>query len=142
MRNRPEVVAEVSVYYLVTARQQAFGDGVECLVGVAAGPVTEAAFVEVSLEDRRQQQSFRNAWSMRNQLFFLVKHVPLQAWKSFPRIFFQEGGRVCYALIFEPDTRKLLIRALLTLQKMRKKRKEIFKNTRISSDELCAYAKR
>lgn len=94
------------------------------------------------LRDRRQQQSFRNAWSMRNQLFFLVKHIPLQAWKSFPVILFQEGGRVCYALIFEPDTRKLLIRALLTFQKMRKKRKEIFKNTRISSNELCAYAKR
>ncbi len=94
------------------------------------------------LRDRRQQQSFRNAWSLRNQLFFLVKHVPLQAWSSFPVILFQEGGRVFYAFFFESETRKLLMRALPTLQKMRKKRKEIFKNTRISSDELCAYAKR
>ncbi len=94
------------------------------------------------LRDRRQQQSFRNAWSLRNQLFFLVKHVPLQAWTSFPVILFQEGGRIFYVFFFESETRKLLMRALPTLQKMRKKRKEIFKNTRISSDTLRAYAKR
>jgi len=94
------------------------------------------------LRDRRQQQSFRNAWSMRNQIFFLIKHLPLQAWVSFPAILFQEGGRMCYAFFFEPETRKLLMRALPILQKMRKKRKEIFKNTLISSDELRTYAKR
>lgn len=93
------------------------------------------------LKDRRQQQSFRNAWSLRNQLFFLIKHLPLQAWTSFPVILFHEGGRVCYAFVFEPETRKLLLRSLPIMQKMRKKRKEMLKSTRISSRDLSSYAK-
>lgn len=93
------------------------------------------------LRDRRQQQSFRNAWSMRNQLFFLIKHLPLQAWMSFPAILFQEGGRTCYALVFEPETRKLLLRSLQIMRKMRKKRKEISQSTRLSFRDVCSYAK-
>lgn len=94
------------------------------------------------LFDRRKQQSLRNAWATRNQLFFIVKHLPLRAWMAFPRVVFHEGGRVIYGLIFEPETRKILFRALPTFQKMRKKRKEILKNTRISWSALRAYVGR
>jgi GT2 family glycosyltransferase len=94
------------------------------------------------LQDRRGQQSFRNAWSMRNQLFFLVKEWPFQAWPSLPGILFHEGGRILYSFFFEPETRTLLLRALPTFPKMFKKRKEILKNTRISWEELRTYVER
>lgn len=47
------------------------------------------------LFDRRKQQSLRAAWSMRNQLFFLVKHLPLSAWTAFPAFFFMKGEDWC-----------------------------------------------
>ena len=94
------------------------------------------------LFDRRGQQSFRNAWSMRNQLFFLVKHLPLQAWTAFPGVLFHEGGRVFYAMVFEPETRALLLRSLPTLQNMRKKRRALLERNRISWNELRTYVER
>lgn len=75
------------------------------------------------LVDRRGQQSFRNAWTMRNQLFFLVKHWPWRAWPSLPGVLFHEGGRLAYSLLFEPETRKLLFASLPLFVKMYKKRR-------------------
>lgn len=94
------------------------------------------------LWDRRAQQSFCNAWSMRNQLFFLVKHLPLQAWSAFPGIFFHEGGRVFYSMFFEPETRALLLRSLPILKNMRKKRRALLGRNCISWGELRAYVER
>lgn len=94
------------------------------------------------LRDRRGQQAFRNAWSMRNQLFFLVKHLPLSAWLAFPAIFFQEGGRVAYSMVFEPETRALLLRSLPTFKNMRKKRRALLERDRLSWRELRGYVER
>lgn len=94
------------------------------------------------LRDRRGQQSFRNAWSMRNQLFFLVKHLPISAWTAFPGILFYEGGRVFYSFLFEPETRALLVKSLPIFTNMRKKRRALLDRTRISWNELRAYVPR
>ncbi len=91
------------------------------------------------LRDRRGHQSFRNALSTRNQLFFLVKSFSLLSWSSVPRIFFQEGGRILYGFFFEPETRSLLLSSLSLFPKMLRKRKEILRNTLISRDDLRAY---
>lgn len=94
------------------------------------------------LRDRRGQQAFRNAWSLRNQLFFLVKHFPFAAWTAFPAVLFHEGGRVAYAMLFEPETRTLLLRSLPIFKNMRKKRQALARHDRISWQELRGYVQR
>jgi GT2 family glycosyltransferase len=91
--------------------------------------------------DRRSQARHSAAYSTRNQLFFLVKHFPFSAWASLPRVLFHEVGRIVYGFCCEPLTRRVLLRSLTIFPQMFTKRKEIFRTSRLSWDELRLYVK-
>src|SRR6266581_9541477 len=59
MRNRPKVVAQISVNYFGSPLPHGLADGVQRLMCVTPRSVTETAFIEVSLENRLEQQHQR-----------------------------------------------------------------------------------
>ncbi len=73
--------------------------------------------------DRRKQRPFPAAMSTRNQLFFLIKNLTFGDMLRYgPRIAATELGRLGYGLLFEPETRKLLLKSGgLTLKMLRKR---------------------
>lgn len=78
------------------------------------------------LFDRRQQRPLPAAYSTRNQLFTLLKNITWgEFFRAFPLMFFQEGGRVLYGFLFEPETRKLLLQAPRLVPEMLRKRREV-----------------
>ncbi len=89
--------------------------------------------------DRRKQSRFSSAYSTRNQLFFLIKNFSWRAWKDVFHILFHEGGRLLYGFFFEPETRKVVMRALTTFPKMYKKRRIIQKTARVAWNNLRSY---
>lgn len=90
--------------------------------------------------DRRQQRPFPAAMSTRNQLFFLLKNL---TWgdviRYWPRIVWSEAIRVSYGLVFEPETRKLLLKSPLLMLKMLKKRRQIFALAKESGKVIRTY---
>lgn len=77
------------------------------------------------LRNRARQRPYFAALSTRNQLFVLLKNLTIcEALRSLPRILLNEGGRVAFALLFEPETRKVLLSAPKLLPRMLAKRKK------------------
>ncbi len=78
------------------------------------------------LRNRQKQRPYFAALSTRNQLFVLLKNLSLtDAVLALPWMLLQEGVRVTYGLLFEPETRKLLLRAPKLLPRMLHKRRLI-----------------
>lgn len=76
------------------------------------------------LKNRRGQRPYFAALATRNQLFVLLKNLTwADALRSLPRIVFHEGGRVAYGLLFERETRKVLLSVPRLLPAMLRKRK-------------------
>ena len=77
------------------------------------------------LKNRQGQNPFFSAYSTRNQLFVLFKNLTFfDALFYFPWIAFSEGGRILYALVFEPQTRNRLLGGISLLPSMFKKRRQ------------------
>lgn len=92
------------------------------------------------LTNRKKQRPFFAAVSTRNQLFVLLKNLTLgDALRAAPWILFNETGRVLYGLLFEPETRKVLIRAPFMLPAMLRKRRAVMAMRQEPGDVLRAY---
>jgi len=79
------------------------------------------------LRDRQGRSPFLAALAQRNQLLMLIKNLPLgDALRSGFSIFVSEATRLVYSIIFERETRKLMLRALPFAFRALKKRKQIF----------------
>ncbi len=90
--------------------------------------------------DRRQQRPFPAAMSTRNQVFFLIKNLTFgDVWRYWPWILINESSRILYGLIFEPQTRQLLIKSLGLMLKMTKKRKHVLALAKESAKVIRAY---
>lgn len=64
------------------------------------------------LTNRKRQRPFFAAMGTRNQLFVLLKNLTVvDALLALPWIVLGEGGRVLYGLLFERETRKVLLRS-------------------------------
>ncbi|MBI1907802.1 glycosyltransferase family 2 protein [Candidatus Uhrbacteria bacterium] len=75
------------------------------------------------LTNRTRQRPFFAALGTRNQLFVLLKNLTfVDALLAAPWMAFHETGRVLYGLLFEPETRKVLIRAPFMVPAMLRKR--------------------
>jgi GT2 family glycosyltransferase len=94
------------------------------------------------LTDRRGRRPFLAAVSTRNQLLMLVKNLTCgEALQSAPRLLIEEGGRLLYAMIFEGETRKMMLRSPHLFFRALKKRKEVFAKSKVSSAVLRGYMK-
>lgn len=92
------------------------------------------------LKDRVKQGGWRKAMSTRNQLFVLIKNLTAaDVLRAFPRILFHEGGRVGYALIAEPETRRLLLSSGSLFVRMWGKRKKILASAKESPQIIRRY---
>lgn len=90
--------------------------------------------------DRRKQRPFPAAMSTRNQIFFLLKNLTFgDVIRYWPRIVFNESTRVAYGFIFEPQTRKLLLKSPGLMLKMLRKRKWVFATARESGKVIRDY---
>lgn len=90
--------------------------------------------------DRRKQRPFPAAMSTRNQMFFLIKNLTCgDALRYWPRIVLNELGRVFYGVIFEPETRKLLLKSGGLILKMMKKRRQVFATAKESGKVIRDY---
>ncbi|MFI3155248.1 MAG: glycosyltransferase [Methylococcaceae bacterium] len=94
------------------------------------------------LTDRKAQRPFFAALSTRNQLFVLLKNLPLsEMFRSAPWIFFHEGGRVLYGIVFEKETRRVLFRAPLLIPSMLRKRAATMALAQVPLRELRSYVR-
>lgn len=76
------------------------------------------------LKNRSRQRPYFAALSTRNQLFVLLKNLTFgEAVRSFPWIAAQEASRAVFGLLFERETRKLLLSAPKLVPAMLRKRK-------------------
>lgn len=76
------------------------------------------------LWNRKKQRPYFAALATRNQLFVLLKNLTLiDAVLAAPWVLFHEVGRCVYGLLFEKETRKLLLQAPVLLPSMLRKRK-------------------
>lgn len=76
------------------------------------------------LRNRQGQRPFFAALSTRNQIFVLLKNLSWgEAARSLPAIVFHEGGRIAYGLLFERQTRKVLVSAPTLIPRMLRKRR-------------------
>lgn len=92
------------------------------------------------LRNRRGQRPFFAALSTRNQLFVLLKNCPaFEAVRALPWLLFHEGGRVAYGLLFEPETRKVLLSAPALLPRMLRKRRTVLATATEPSATLRAF---
>lgn len=92
------------------------------------------------LRNRQRQRPFFAALSTRNQLWVLLKNLSFfEALRSLPWIAFHEGGRVAYGLLFEPETRKVLLSAPKMLPGQLRKRKAARAMVREQGSVLRAY---
>lgn len=92
------------------------------------------------LLNRTKQRPFFSALATRNQLFVLVKNLTfVDAVLSAPWILFHEIGRSLFGLLFEPETRKLLLKAPSLLPSMLRKRKAAKALRREPSSVLRRY---
>lgn len=92
------------------------------------------------LSDRRGRSPFLAALSQRNQLLMLVKNVPFGEFiRTFPSIFLQEGPRLLYAMLFERETRKLMLKSPRFFLRALKKRQQIFKTAKVPGSVFREY---
>lgn len=92
--------------------------------------------------DRRKQRPFPAALSTRNQIFFLIKNLTCgEALIYGPRILLNEISRIVYGLIFEPQTRQMLIKSGGLMLAMAKKRPQVFAQAKESSKVIRAYVR-
>lgn len=90
--------------------------------------------------DRRKQRPFPAAMSTRNQLLFLVKNLSCGEILGYGIwIVPTELSRVLYGLLFEPQTRSLLLKSPLLFLKMLKKRRQVFAIAKESGKVLRTY---
>jgi GT2 family glycosyltransferase len=90
-----------------------------------------------AVRQRKNKSAFVNYHSYKNHLFFLLKDVPAGVWwRHGYRIKWYEFKKFVYLLIFEPRTLGSLGEFFKKLPKMRKKRKWIQKNKKISTDKI------
>ncbi len=84
----------------------------------------ERASMWSRLWNRKKQRPYFAALATRNQLFVLLKNLTfVDAVLAAPWVLFHECGRCAFGLLFEPETRKLLLRAPLLIPSMLRKRK-------------------
>jgi len=96
-------------------------------------------FIE-RLRNRRSQRPFFAAHSTRNQFFMLVKNLSFTDTVIYaPWLFFFEGIRFWYGMVFEPRTRRALLRSRKLFRCMRKKRKALKEYDRVPKKELRTY---
>ncbi len=92
------------------------------------------------LRDRRGQRPFPAAMSTRNQICFLIKNltgtdVLLYGWRIVPN----ELLRIVYGLLFEPETRRALLRSAGLWWRMLRKRRQVFAKARESGKVIRMY---
>lgn len=86
----------------------------------------ERASLWSRLWNRKKQRPFFAALATRNQLFVLLKNLTfVDAVLAAPWVLFHECGRCAFGLLFEPETRKLLLAAPKLLPSMLRKRKAV-----------------
>lgn len=92
------------------------------------------------LTNRKRQRPFFAALSTRNQLFVLLKNLTfVDAILSAPWIVFNEFGRVAYGLLFEPETRKVLVRCPAMVLTMLRKRRAVMALRQEPAEVLRGY---
>ncbi len=95
------------------------------------------------LTNRKRQRPFFAALSTRNQLFVLLQNL---TWSDFflalPWILFNETGRVLYGLLFERETRQVLLAAPKMLRSALKRRAEGLAMRQETPQKLREYVNR
>lgn len=92
--------------------------------------------------DRRGRRPQLMALSSRNQLLLLVKNLTCGEWlRALPWILLDEGGRTLYSLIFEGETRKLLLFSPPYFFRAFKKRKILFSRATVPSEVMRSYVR-
>lgn len=92
------------------------------------------------LRDRRGQRPFPAAMSTRNQQFFLVKNLTCgDAVRYGLFILASECLRLVYGFVFEPETRRALLRSGPLFFKMLGKRRRVFATVRESGKVIRTY---
>lgn len=94
-------------------------------------------------KNRRRQRPLASALSLRNELFTFVKHFSIaDIILQFPRIAFFLGGRIAYALVFEPMTRSYVLKSIRYMPILLDKHKKISEKSVISMRALSQYVSR
>jgi len=92
------------------------------------------------LVDRKGQRPFFAALATRNQLFVLMKNLTFgDLFFSLPWLIFHEGGRIVYALFFEPHTRKRLLQMWSLVPEMLRRRKAIQQSAVVPEAKIRFY---
>lgn len=95
------------------------------------------------LTNRQRQRPFFAALSTRNQLFVLLQNL---TWSDFllalPWILFNETGRVLYGLLFERETRQVLLASPKMLRGALKRRAEGLAKSQETPQKLREYVNR
>ncbi len=92
------------------------------------------------LADRRGRSPFTAALATRNQLYFLIKHFGCgdalrYGWRVFPG----EAIRLLYAILLEPETRRMLWSSRAVFSSMFAKRLALKKTQRVSGAVIRSY---
>lgn len=73
--------------------------------------------------DRRGRSAWRAAYSTRNQLLMLIKNLRgSDMWKHGPTVLALESARLVYGVLFEPETRRLLLASASALRQAWRRR--------------------
>jgi hypothetical protein len=92
------------------------------------------------LRNRQGQRPFFAALSTRNQLFLLLKNLSFgDLCLALPWIVWNEGIRVGYGFLFEPETRRCLLGMWKAVGSMMAKRKTILATRIATGGELRSY---
>lgn len=84
------------------------------------------------LRDRQGRSPFLAALAQRNQLLMLIKNLSWgDAWRFGPSILVAEATRLLYACLFEPETRKLMLRFWPFAWRAFSKRRHIFSSSKV-----------
>lgn len=95
------------------------------------------------LKNRRGQRPIAAALSLRNEIYTMIRNLDLLTFLRYsPFIFFQLGGRIVYAFIFESLTRKELLKIPGQLSYLIKCRKKIKEMTVVDNNQLMKYVER
>ncbi len=95
------------------------------------------------LTNRKRQRPFFAALSTRNQLFVLLQNLTWSdLFLALPWILFNETGRVLYGLLFERETRQVLLASPKMLRGAFKRRAEAMAMRRETPQKLRAYVNR
>jgi len=95
------------------------------------------------LTNRKRQRPLFAALSTRNQLLVLLQNLTWSdLFLAWPWILFNESGRVLYGLLFEPETRKVLLAAPKMLRGALKRRAEGLALRQVTPQKLREYVNR